>query len=492
MQALQFLKGISQLPVQKDAASLSNRKESSVSSFKTILEDASQKEAPQKVLHTVENAAGDEVKNADVPKEAKEAAEVSQVKKGKQPEKESEQQEYTSSLPDNEKPLAAAQQSTLPAVTGEEVLFGQPVEQVAGKQLAVELEAGLEDVTVIETAYDSHSLPLEMGQEPELAAAGFLSAEAAQPAAADELASFSMELDRAGVPEEETARADQQPFNPSAAAFDAVAESAVSMQAQESSFGQTEAKAGDQSRQFQTEELQSLESTSKGSKFTIVDNRSIDAKREAAKEAPVELKAESVKQHGNTLDITFNLNQEQELAVTAEQNILSTSDQAAAGDASSFQRMLSNQLLNQAPEFVKAGSIILRDNDNGTINLNLKPEALGNVKITLHVTDKGIEGQIVVASKEAFEAFNQNMDNLKQSFRQSGFDAANLSLSLADGSAAQGDQLAQGNARGQQRSGEDFMATRTFGGLADGDEKISSATIAAAYGAGGHQIDVVA
>lgn len=490
MQALQFLKGTNQLPAQKDAVSLSSRKESSVSSFRTILEDASQKGAPQKVLHTTENAAGDEVKNADVPKETKEAAEVSQVKKGKQPEKEFEQQEYSAPLQNSEKPLAVAEHAGLPVVTGEEVLFGQPVEQATENLLAVELETGLEDVTVIETALDSRSLSQDMEQTAELAVAGLPEAE--QPAAAVETAAFRTELDRVAGAGEKTARADQQPFNPSAAAFDAAAESAVSMQAQESSFGQTEAKAGDQSRQFQTEELQSLESTSKGSKFTIVDNRSIDAKREAAKEAPVELKAESVKQHGNTLDITFNLNQEQELAVTAEQNILSTSDQAAAGDASNFQRMLSNQLLNQAPEFVKAGSIILRDNDNGTINLNLKPEALGNVKITLHVTDKGIEGQIVVASKEAFEAFNQNMDNLKQSFRQSGFDAANLSLSLADGSAAQGDQLAQGNARGQQRSGEDFMATRTFGGLADGDEKISSATIAAAYGAGGHQIDVVA
>ncbi|MBP5156363.1 MAG: flagellar hook-length control protein FliK, partial [Treponema sp.] len=226
-------------------------------------------------------------------------------------------------------------------------------------------------------------------------------------------------------------------------------------------------------------------------RFTVVDNRSVDAKREAAKAAPVELKAESVKQSGNTLDITFNLNQDQGMQQLAEQGILSTSDQAAASDGSNFQRMLSNQLQAQAPEFVKAGSIILRDNDNGTINLNLKPESLGNVKITLHVSDKGIEGQIVVASKEAFEAFSQNMDNLKQSFRQSGFDAAKLSLSLSDGSSAEG-QLAQGNAGGQQRSGEDFAASRTFGGWTDREEKLPSQTIAAAYGAGGHQIDVVA
>lgn len=490
MQALQFLKGTNQLPAQKDAVSLSNRKENSVSSFKTILEDASQKGAPQKVLHTAENAAGDEVKTADVPKETKEAAEVSQMKKGKQPEKQSEQQEYSAPLQDSEKQLAVAEHTGLSVVTGEEVLFGQPVEQAAENMLAVETEAGLEDVTVIETAFDSRSLPQDMEQTAELAVAGLPEAE--QPAAAVETAAFRTELDRVAGAGEETARSDLQPFNPSASGPDSAAESAVSMQAQESSFGQTEAKTGDQNRKFQTEELQAPESPAKGSKFTIVDNRSVDAKREAVKAAPVELKAESVRQHGNTLDITFNLNQEQEFAAAVEQNILSTSDQVAAGDASTFQRMLSNQLLNQAPEFVKAGSIILRDNDNGTINLNLKPEALGNVKITLYVTDKGIEGQIVVASKEAFEAFNQNMDNLKQSFRQSGFDAANLSLSLADGSAAQGDQLAQGNARGQQRSGEDFMATRTFGGLADGDEKISSATIAAAYGAGGHQIDVVA
>ena len=61
----------------------------------------------------------------------------------------------------------------------------------------------------------------------------------------------------------------------------------------------------------------------------------------------------------------------------------------------------------------------------------LKPEALGNVKITLELSDKVVSGHITVASREAFEAFRQNLDTLRQAFVQSGFDNATFTLSIA-------------------------------------------------------------
>ncbi len=480
MQALQFLKGLNPLPPQKEAADPSSRKESTVSSFKSMLEDASRKEEPTKAAYRDAGRPDEEVKSEAAPVEGDA---LSRTKKGRQTENQSERQDSPFLMQEGKDMPAFDVDAALYAASGEEVLFGLPVEQVSG--MAVRMDVGiasLEDVTDVEPVID---LPLAAyGMETLAATSGELQAaemEGAKVSSGDKEPSFRNMLLEGEYVE------DAAPELLPEAAVQEKPEVVLAMQ--QASGGESRPEDGSEGRAKDAfAPAPKVEAERQESRFTIVDNRSVDAKKEAAKVAPVQLKAESVRQSGNTLDISFNLNQDQGMQQLAEQGILSTSDQAAASDGSTFQRMLANQLQAQAPEFVKAGSIILRDNDNGTINLNLKPEALGNVKITLHVTDKGIEGQIVVASKEAFEAFNQNMDNLRQSFRQSGFDAANLSLSLSDGTSAQGQHFAQGNANGQ----EGFLASKTFGGLSDGEEKIPSQTIAAAYGARGHQIDVVA
>lgn len=215
--------------------------------------------------------------------------------------------------------------------------------------------------------------------------------------------------------------------------------------------------------------------------ISVVDERGKSAKTASLKlETSNSLVAESVRQNGNILDISM-------VPVDiAEQNILSSSDQTASAVDSTFQQMLSNQIQQSAPEFVKAGNIILKDNNNGTINMNLKPEALGNVKISLHLSDKGIEGQIVVATREAFEAFKQNMDTLRHSFQQSGFENAELNLSFNDNSHSNG---SFGQER--QQSSEQFFANKTFSNYADVPEKASASGSVNIYGNSSH-IDVVA
>ena len=76
--------------------------------------------------------------------------------------------------------------------------------------------------------------------------------------------------------------------------------------------------------------------------------------------------------------------------------------------------MLQNAVQHSAPEFVKAGSIVLKDGNKGTINLIMRPESLGNVKISLSLSDKTISGQITVASKEAYDAFKESIDSIRQ------------------------------------------------------------------------------
>lgn len=96
----------------------------------------------------------------------------------------------------------------------------------------------------------------------------------------------------------------------------------------------------------------------------------------------------------------------------------------------SFASMLSSELRDNAADFVKTGSIVLRDNNAGLIRLTLHPESLGNVKISLEMSsDKRITGKIVVSSKEAYDAFNENLDGLSEAFVQGGFESAGFDLS---------------------------------------------------------------
>lgn len=97
--------------------------------------------------------------------------------------------------------------------------------------------------------------------------------------------------------------------------------------------------------------------------------------------------------------------------------------------ATEFSAMLSTEIQNNANEFVKAGSIVLKDNNSGTINLILHPDELGSVKIQLELSDKLIAGKIVVATKEAYDAFNSSMNALKEAFNSSGFETSNFDLS---------------------------------------------------------------
>ena len=152
-------------------------------------------------------------------------------------------------------------------------------------------------------------------------------------------------------------------------------------------------------------------------KITVTDLRT-----EVAPEA-----VKPVKNAETELLISTDKNSSPEFVMTLGQNvqhnILSLDNQSASAASSNFQAMLTNQIQANAGEFVKAGSIVLRDNNMGTINLVLRPESLGNVKISLQLSDKVINGQIVVSTQEAYNAFKDSADILRNAFSQNGFDA---------------------------------------------------------------------
>ena len=111
----------------------------------------------------------------------------------------------------------------------------------------------------------------------------------------------------------------------------------------------------------------------------------------------------------------------------------------ATKSAHAFEDLLARELhQNFNNDIVRHASMILRDDNKGTIRLALKPDSLGNVKIRLEMAENKITGHIIVESEEALRAFEREIHSLEQAFKESGFTDASLNMSLAaDGNGAE-------------------------------------------------------
>ncbi len=195
--------------------------------------------------------------------------------------------------------------------------------------------------------------------------------------------------------------------------------------------------------------------------FTVVDERTKKVNTEEnTKSAKKGFDIKASSHNSNQIELTLTLNQ------NSQNNILSSNSQSAAANGSNFQAMLTQQLQHNAPDFVKAGTVVLKDNNQGTINMILKPESLGNVKVKLNLSDKVITGEITVHSQEAYDAFKESIGSLKAAFQQSGFETAGFELSLA----SDGSNQNHGSAgkEEQQNAGYQFYSDQVYGELVEG------------------------
>ena len=195
----------------------------------------------------------------------------------------------------------------------------------------------------------------------------------------------------------------------------------------------------------------------KEGKITVEDERTKvvseaeDGKKSSIKTSDIKLT------NDNTAVMSVELNP------NAEADVLSLNTQTAASNGSNFQAMLSNQLHNVAPEFVKAGNLVLKDNNQGTINLVLHPDDLGNVKIHLSLDGKTLSGHITVATKEALQVFKDNAETLREAFIKNGFDAANFDVAMNNGGSFNQNMGFNG-----QDDGRNLFAQRVYGSSAEG------------------------
>ena len=197
----------------------------------------------------------------------------------------------------------------------------------------------------------------------------------------------------------------------------------------------------------------------KEGKITVEDQRTkTDANQEISDAKKSAIKTSDIKlTNDNTAVMSLELNP------NAEADVLSLNTQTAASNGSNFQAMLNNQLHNVAPEFVKAGNLILKDNNQGTINLVLHPDDLGNVKIHLSLDGKTLSGHITVATKEALQVFKDNAETLREAFIKNGFDAASFDVGMNNGGSFNQNM----NFSGQDESASLF-AKRAYGSSTGG------------------------
>ncbi|MDR2079227.1 MAG: flagellar hook-length control protein FliK [Treponema sp.] len=121
---------------------------------------------------------------------------------------------------------------------------------------------------------------------------------------------------------------------------------------------------------------------------------------------------------------------------------------AKAGEA--VENILARELhQNLNGDIVRHASIVLRDGNEGTIKLSLKPESLGNVKIHLEMAENRIAGHIIVENDEVLRAFERELRSLEQAFKDSGFAGATLDMAVSSDAGRNG---AGGQWRGEEAS----------------------------------------
>jgi len=87
-------------------------------------------------------------------------------------------------------------------------------------------------------------------------------------------------------------------------------------------------------------------------------------------------------------------------------------------------------------DIVRQVKVVLNRSDSGEVQINLRPDNLGRVRVRIQLIDNRLTGRIFVESAAAHEAFRNTLDGLQARLVESGFGAADLELAWDDSAGA--------------------------------------------------------
>lgn len=182
-----------------------------------------------------------------------------------------------------------------------------------------------------------------------------------------------------------------------------------------------------------------VEPKDKAPELTVTDLRKPAARKVEAKESDATALApasSSAVEGKKSVELDLAIDRSGSVSATGgRESFQGESPKAVASPVSrDFSTVLAEQLKETwNKDIVSSAHIVLKDGDAGTIRLRLHPESLGGVKIELNLADNNISGKIIVESDAAKSAFEKNMAQLQDAFKQGGFESARLEVQVGSG-----------------------------------------------------------
>ena len=131
---------------------------------------------------------------------------------------------------------------------------------------------------------------------------------------------------------------------------------------------------------------------------------------------------------GNRSEVIESVRVENRFA-SAETEIELSNRAGVKGSERSAAAELARKLDAQAGnDIVRQVKVILNRSDAGEVQITLRPDNLGRVRLRIQMVDNHLTGRIYVESAAAREAFRSALDGLQTKLVESGFDAADLEL----------------------------------------------------------------
>jgi flagellar hook-length control protein FliK len=92
-------------------------------------------------------------------------------------------------------------------------------------------------------------------------------------------------------------------------------------------------------------------------------------------------------------------------------------------------------------ELVRELSKFISKQENGTLSINIKPEHLGLLKITLDNIDNVVKARIEVENEQAKQLLERNLEKLHQELSENGVKLNSLNISLGNQKKQKGEKL---------------------------------------------------